>query len=194
VIAIDGLNTHSFQWDSLYALAVPEGKRQAIAESVAPGAARDIYAGLTKEERDVLNELLNAGFARLALEDMKFAVSGGPGAGAIQSLDPAYEDDFWSRPGYEGASPPAYLAAAKVDGFATIASVTRNDQGAIAAVTFDPATVECNHRIGNLAAEDTPAASRHDNILFVVHLPQKGHGCCMGRGWQAGSPQFFART
>ncbi|HXB75628.1 MAG TPA: PKD domain-containing protein [Candidatus Acidoferrales bacterium] len=148
VIATDGLTAHSFQWDSLYALAVPEAKRQAIAESVAPGTARDIYAGLTSDERDVLNELLNAGFARLALEDMKFAVSGGPGAGAIQTFDAAYEDDFWSKPGYEGSNPPAYLAAAKVDGLAKIASVTRNDQSLPTAVAFDPATVPALGSIG----------------------------------------------
>jgi hypothetical protein len=156
VIAIDGLNSHSFQWDSLYALAVPEANRQAIAESVAPGSGRDIYAGLTSDQRGVLNELLNAGFARLALEDMKFAVSGGPGAGAIQTLDPAYEDDFWSKPGYEGANPPAYLAAAKVDGFATIANVTRNDQAVPTAVTFDPATVPALGSIGAAGLQFSP--------------------------------------
>lgn len=141
VIATDGLSSHSFQWDALYALAVPEKKREAIAESVAPGSGRDIYAGLTSDERGVLNELLNAGFARLALEDMKFAVSSGPGAGAIQRFDPAYEDDFWSKPGYEGSNPPAYLAAAKVDGFAKIASVIRNEKGLPTAVTFDSGAV-----------------------------------------------------
>ena len=30
VIAVDGLNTHSFQWGALYALAVPEAKRLAV--------------------------------------------------------------------------------------------------------------------------------------------------------------------
>ena len=159
VIATDGLNSHSFQWDSFYALAVPEAKRQAIAESVAPGSGRDIYAGLTSDERGVLNELLNAGFARLALEDMKFAVSGGPGAGAIQALDPAYEDDFWSRPGYEGANPPAYLTAAKVDGFAKIASVIRDEQALPTAVTFDPATVPA---LGSLGAA---------GLQFYVYAP-----------------------
>ena len=149
VIATDGLNTHSFLWDALYALAIPEAKRQAIAEAVAPGSGRDIYAGLTGEERAVLDELLNAGFARLALEDMKFTVtSAAQGAGSIQSFDPTYEDDFWSKPGYEGTNPPAYLAAAKVDGYATITGLTRNAQNAPTAVTFDPATVPALGSIG----------------------------------------------
>lgn len=149
VIATDGLSTHSFLWDGLYALAVPEAKRQAIAEAVAPGSGRDIYAGLTGDERAVLNELLNAGFARLALEDMKFSVSTvSLGAGAIQSNDPGYEDDFWSKPGYEGTNPPSYLTAARVDGYATIAGITRNVQDLPTAITFDPATVPALGSIG----------------------------------------------
>ena len=138
VIATDGLSTHSFLWDGLYALAVPEPKRQAIAEAAAPGSGRDIYAGLSGDERAVLNELLNAGFARLALEDMKFTVNAvSLGAGAIRTYDPGYEDDFWSKPGYEGTNPPSYLVAAKVDGYATIAGITRNAQNLPTAIAFE---------------------------------------------------------
>lgn len=111
VIATDGLNTHSFQWDGHYALAVPESKRQAIAEAVAPGSGRDIYAGLTGDERAALDELLSAGFARIALADWKFTVAMAI-QGAVATYDPSYEDDFWSKPGYEGVNPPAYLSAA----------------------------------------------------------------------------------
>lgn len=167
VIATDGLSSHSFQWDALYALAVPEAKRQAIAESVAPGSGRDIYAGLTSDERGVLNELLNAGFARLALEDMKFAVSGGPGAGAMQGFDPAYEDDFWSKPGYEGVNPPPYLAAAKVDGLAKIASVSRNEQGQPTAVTFDQPTVPALGSIGAVGLQFYVYAA--DGVTRIVN-------------------------
>ncbi|MBW8786058.1 MAG: hypothetical protein JF593_15775, partial [Novosphingobium sp.] len=150
VIATDGLNVHSFMWDALYALAVPEAKRQAIAAAVAPGSGRDIYAGLTGEERAVLDELLNAGFARIALEDMKFNVtSASLGAGPVAAFDPTYEDDFWSKPGYEGVNPPSYLVAAKVDGTATIAKISRNPQGAATAISFDPATVP---KLGSIGA------------------------------------------
>ena len=38
VIATDGLNTHSFQWNGLYALRVPMAKRKAIADASAPDA------------------------------------------------------------------------------------------------------------------------------------------------------------
>jgi hypothetical protein len=65
----------------------------------------------------------------------------GPGAATIRALDPTYEDDFWSKPGYAGANPPSYLAAAKVDGFATITDIVRDAQGVPTALKFDPATV-----------------------------------------------------
>ncbi len=149
VIATDGLNMHSFIWDSLYALAVPEAKRHAIAEAVVPGSGRDPYAGLTGEERAALDELLNAGFARRALEDMRFTVTGATqGAGAILTYDPTYEDDFWSKPGYEGTNPPSYLAAAKVDGYATITGIAHNAQNVPTAITLDPTTVPALGSIG----------------------------------------------
>jgi hypothetical protein len=149
VIATDGLNMHSFMWDGLYALAVADAKREAIAAGVAPGSGRDIYAGLTSDEHAILDELLTAGFARPALEDMKFTVTSAmQGAGAISTYDPTYEDDFWSKPGYEGANPPPYLAAATVDGYATITGIARDGQNMPTAITFDPATVPSLGSIG----------------------------------------------
>jgi hypothetical protein len=131
VIATDALNVHSFMWDALYALVVPEGKRQSIADAAAPGSGRDIYAGLTSDERAVLDELLNAGFPRNVLETMPFSAGIVTlGASAMRSYDPSYEEEFWSKPGYEGINPPPYLQAAKVDGFATITSITRNAERA----------------------------------------------------------------
>tara|TARA_B100000378_G_scaffold139715_1_gene112962 strand:- start:1905 stop:4022 length:2118 start_codon:yes stop_codon:yes gene_type:complete len=151
VIATDGLNMHSFQWDALYALAVPEAKRLAVAAAVAPGSGRDLYEGLTVEERAALDELLNAGFARKALEDWTFEVGAAlPLSGALAQYDPGYEDDFWSKPGYEGANPPAYLAAAKVDGFATITGVQHDSKGAVTAIRFDSASVP---KLGSIGAE-----------------------------------------
>lgn len=142
VIATDGLNTHSFMWDALYALAIPEAKRGAIGEAVEPGSGADIYSGLDSGQRAVLNELLNAGFARQALGAIKFNVATAlQFAGSIEAYDPSYEDDFWSQPGYEGANPPAYLTAARVDGYATISEITRNAENSPTAIAFDPATL-----------------------------------------------------
>lgn len=152
VIATDGLNTHSFMWDAHYALAVPEAKRQAVAAAV--GSGKDIYTGLTSEERAVLDELLNAGFPRIMLEDMHFSVAMATMlAGPVRALDPTYEEDFWSESGYEGTNPPGYLAAAKVDGMATITGITRDGKGVPTSVAFDPATVPALGSIGATGLE-----------------------------------------
>jgi hypothetical protein len=171
VIAVDGLNTHSFQWGALYALAVPEAKRLAVSEAAAPGSGRDIYAGLTDEERAILDELLNAGFARKALEDWRFSVGSAlPLSGALATFDPGYEDDFWSKPGYEGVNPPPYLAAAKVDGFATISSIRRDGNGVT--ISFDPATVP---PLGSTGAEGLQFyVYRPDGVTRIVNGPARG--------------------
>lgn len=150
VIALDGLGTHSFMWGALYALAVPEAKRQMVAEAAAVGSGKDIYAGLSPDERAALDELLNAGFSRRQLESQQFAVVSATAlAGPVRSLDPTYEDDFWSKPGYEGSAPPPYLAAAKVDGMASIQAIARNEKGVPTSLAFAPGTVP---KLGSIGA------------------------------------------
>ena len=148
-IAIDGLSLHSFMWDGLYALAVPQAQRAAVAAAVRTGSTADIYSGLNAEQRDVLNELLNAGFGRRALENGRFTPGPLFTAGGLLTIDPTYEDDFWSKPGYEGLNPPSYLTAAKVDGFATITGIDRDAQNFPTSVTLDVATLPKLGTIGN---------------------------------------------
>jgi len=176
VIATDGLNVHSFQWQAHYALAVPPDKRAEVRQAAEVGSGRSIYDGLNTEQRSVLNELLQAGFPRLGLGTAlsvdlptgevpagdatvgslvgPFPGVAGPsllivtGTGEIRRLDPTYEDDFWSKPGYAGANPPDYLTAAKVDGFATITQIVRDAQGVPVALKFDPKTVPALGSIG----------------------------------------------
>lgn len=163
-LATDGLPLHSFMWDALYALAVPPAQRAAIAAAVQPGSNTSIYAGLSPEQHAVLDELLNAGFARRALENGTFLLFGPLlTAGGLAALDPTYEHDFWSQPGYAGADPPRYLAAATVDGVATITHITRNAQHVPTGVTFDPATVPKLGSIGSVG------------LRFEVYRADGGH-------------------
>ncbi|XAS72902.1 hypothetical protein VUN82_03305 [Micrococcaceae bacterium Sec5.1] len=177
VIATNGLIMHSFQWQALYALAVPLEKRSEVRQAAEVGSGRSIYDGLDSEQRSVLDELLQSGFPRAGLGTALTAdlptgdevpvgdatvgtvvgpfpgVAGpslvyGPGAGNIRALDPTYEDDFWSKSGYAGATPPNYLQAAKVDGYATITDIVRDAQGVPTALKFDPATVPALGSIG----------------------------------------------
>ncbi|MDQ0691267.1 hypothetical protein [Arthrobacter sp. W4I7] len=177
VIATTGLIMHSFQWQALYALAVPLDKRSEVRQAAEVGSGRSIYDGLDTEQRSVLDELLKGGFPRAGLGTALTAdlvtgdqvpvgdatvgsavgpfpgVAGpslvfGPGAENIRALDPTYEDDFWSKPGYAGANPPNYLKAAKVDGYSTITGIIRDAQGVPTALKFDPATVPALGSIG----------------------------------------------
>lgn len=177
VIATSGLIVHSFMWQALYATAVPLDKRAEVREAAEVGSGRSIYDPLDAEQRAILDELLKAGFPREGLNtalSVKLAngdqvpvgdatvgalvgpfpgVSGpslvfGPGGTSVRVLDRTYEDDFWSKPGYAGANPPNYLAAAKVDGFATITEIVRDAQGVPTMLKFDPATVPALGSIG----------------------------------------------
>jgi hypothetical protein len=132
---------HSFYWQALYTMAIPQAKRDAIAAAAAPGGTGDIYAGLNEEETAVLNEFLAAGYPLEIIGNHFTQLTPLIDPIDIRLADPTYEDDFWSLPGYAGSNPPNYLRAALVDGYATITGITRDEAGAPIAVQFDPATL-----------------------------------------------------
>jgi hypothetical protein len=132
---------HSFYWQALYTMAIPEAKRNAIAAAAVPGGTGDIYAGLNEEEKSVLNEFLAAGYPLPVIGNHFKNLTPLVDPIDIRMADPTYEDDFWSKPGYAGVNPPNYLKAAKVDGFATITGITRDAQNVPTAIQFDPATM-----------------------------------------------------
>jgi hypothetical protein len=145
---------HSFHWQALYTMAIPQAKRDAIAQAAAPGGTGDIYAGLNDEEKSVLNEFISAGYP-LPVIGNHFKGLDLPLVDPvdIRVADPTYEDDFWSKPGYTGVNPPNYLKAAIVDGWATITGITRDAAGNPTAIQFDPATVPALGSIGDAYLE-----------------------------------------
>jgi len=139
----------SFYWQALYTMAIPQAKRDAIAAAAVPGGTGDIYAGLNEEEKSVLNEFLAAGYPLPIIGNHFKNLMPLVDPIDIRLFDPAYEDDFWSKPGYAGINPPNYLKAAKVDGWATITGITRDAAGVPTAIQFDPATVPALGSIGD---------------------------------------------
>lgn len=132
---------HSFYWQAHYTMAISQEKRDAIAAAAAPGGTDDIYAGLNEEEKAVLDEFIAAGYP-LEIIGRHFAhLTPLVDPIDIRLGDQAYEDDFWTKPGYAGANPPNYLNAAKVDGWATIIDITRDAKGVPTAIQFDPETL-----------------------------------------------------
>jgi hypothetical protein len=140
---------HSFLWQAHYTMAIPAAKREAIAAAAVPGGTGDIYAGLNPEEKAVLNEFLAAGYPLPIIGSHFKSLIGLVDPIDIRLADPTYEEDFWSKPGYEGVTPPNYLKAAKVDGWATITGITRDAAGTPTAIQFDPATVPALGSIGD---------------------------------------------
>lgn len=150
--AVRGTPAHAFQWTGHFALAISPEKRARLMELRAVGGGVNavdglsdaeralLYAGLNEEEKSVLNELLAAGYPLNELNTF-LMLSPPVGTNEIFYLDPTYEDDFWSKPGYAGSNPPSYLAAAKMDGFATLTAINRNAAGAIESVQLDPSTI-----------------------------------------------------
>jgi hypothetical protein len=132
---------HSFYWQALYTMAIPQAKRDAIAAAAVPGGTGDIYAGLNEEEKSVLNEFLSAGYPLPIIGNHFSRLTPLVDPIDIRLGDPTYEDDFWSKPGYAGVNPPNYLKAAHVDGWATVTGITRDAAGVPTAVQFDPATL-----------------------------------------------------
>ncbi len=139
VIATDGLNPHSFCWDGFQALAIPEAKRKGITAAAAPGSGTDLYAGLNREEHDALDEVLSAGFQRSAFESLEIMPVirvASAKQDVIRIYDPTYEDDFWTKPGYEGVNPPSYLSAALVDDLITVSSVQHDAKNVPTSITL----------------------------------------------------------
>ena len=150
---------HSFHWQAHYTMAIPQAKRDAIAAAAVPGGTGDIYAGLNDEEKSVLNEFISAGYPLPIIGNHFKNLVPLVDPIDIRLADPTYEDDFWTKPGYAGTNPPGYLKAALVDGYATIAAITRDAAGVPTAVQLDPKTIP-------------PLSVTGDNYLeFFVYAP-----------------------
>src|SRR4029077_8459942 len=132
---------HSFYWQALYTMAIPQAKRDAIAAAAVPGGTVETFAALNEKEKSALNEFLSAGCPRPVIGNHFKNLTPLVDPIDIRLADPTYEDDFWSKPGYAGVNPPNYLKAAKVDGYATIIGITRDAAGVPTVIQFDPATV-----------------------------------------------------
>lgn len=106
----------------MHAMRVLKDKFPQIIDAVEPGGSGDMYAGLNHEEQDALREVTRMGFPPKSWFGYKtmgvhaFSVLY-PG---IMMADPTYFSDFWTKPGYLGANPPASLLGARIQYRSTI--------------------------------------------------------------------------
>jgi hypothetical protein len=144
---------HSFFWQAHYTMAIPQAKRDTIADAAAPGGTGDIYAGLNEEEKAVLTEFISAGYPLPIIGKHFKNLQPLVDPIDIRIFDQSYEEDFWSKPGYAGVNPPAYLKAALIDDWATVTGVTRDAAGVPTAIQFDPKTLPAAGTIGDTYLE-----------------------------------------
>ncbi|MET0387934.1 MAG: hypothetical protein ABW321_18320, partial [Polyangiales bacterium] len=129
-----------------HAMRILQGKFPGIVDAIEPGGSGDMYAGLNDEERDALQEVTRMGFpprAWYAHQRIAFGYTG-VFSTLIDNLlkwDPTYVSDFWSKPGYLGAAPPASLTAARVHHETTISAVILSDEAAALGLPL-PITVQ----------------------------------------------------
>lgn len=128
---------------------VLQEKAPQIADAVSPGGSGDPYIGLDEVERAVLLEVTKLGVPLRAWEDYDYVLCKRRGpfgfAGAVKGMDPTYADDFWSKPGYLGTEASGLgdrFRSAKVDHYAGIAAVNRNEKGEPTSLVLDSAPVD----------------------------------------------------
>jgi hypothetical protein len=105
-------------------------KFPAIMDAIDPGGSGDPYAGLNAEEAAALKEATRLGFPLRGWWNHP-TMNGGPlalVAGYVPYLDPAYTEDFWTKPGYLGADPASSVAAARIQHKSTVVNVIAGNQ------------------------------------------------------------------
>lgn len=109
----------------MHAMRILKEKFPLITDALAPGGSGDPYAGLNEEERQALKEATKMGFppkAWFAYKTMgihAFAVL----YQGMGMADPAYFEEFWTKPGYYGFDHPESFEGDRIQHEAKILKV-----------------------------------------------------------------------
>jgi hypothetical protein len=94
------------------------GQLSVVVDAMEPGGTGDPFSGLGAEQREALAELYLLGYPRGATfllgsdgQNMMTSIA----IAGLKLSDPAYFGDFWSAPGYAGASSERLREAVRVD-------------------------------------------------------------------------------
>lgn len=129
-----------------FARFVLENKAKLIADSMSPGGSNNPYTGLNDMERAVLLEVTKMGVPIRGWEDYEYTLGlndpqGLLGFGnVVREIDPAYVDDFWSKPGYlamEQSPLGELIRSIKIDQFAIISKISRDNQNIPTSMILD---------------------------------------------------------
>ncbi len=116
-----------------HAMRVLKDKFPQIVDAIEPGGSGDMYAGLSDEEKEALEEVTYMGFPPRAWFNVEKIAFGYTGVFTtlVDSLrlgDPTYFQDFWSKPGYLGANPTESLKKARIQQDAKISALVMPDE------------------------------------------------------------------
>jgi hypothetical protein len=115
----------------MYAMRVLQNKFPQIIDAVEPGGSGDMYAGLNDEEKEALQEVTRMGFPPKSWFGYK--TMGIHGflvlyQGVVMADKKYFTEDFWNKPGYLGANPPASLLKARIQKISTIKTGISDDE------------------------------------------------------------------
>lgn len=126
-----------------FARIILRDKAPQIADSVAPGGDGDPYRGLDDAERAAFHEVTSLGVPLRAWEDSRYvlgldAPDGLLGfASMVKHMDPGFNNDFWTRPGYLGTEKSALgqrIRDVRIDQTVTITRIETREGGPLISV------------------------------------------------------------
>ena len=106
-----------------------EGLKQVV-DNMEPGGSGDLCTGLTKEQREVLEETTKMGFPKRSWFCWPFMGDGALMVLApyVYAVYPQYFTDFWTKEGYEGANPNSSEARDRVQFVTTVKELIRKEK------------------------------------------------------------------
>lgn len=109
----------------MHAMRILKDKFPLITDALEPGGSGDIYAGLNEEEHQALTEATKMGFppkAWFAYETMGIQAFGVLYQSMV-GVDPAYFEEFWTKPGYFGFDHPESFESDRIQHEAKISKI-----------------------------------------------------------------------
>jgi hypothetical protein len=166
-----------------HAMRILGPKFPQIVDALDPGGSGDMYAGLTEEEREALEEVTRLGFPPRAWFYFRRIAFGYTGVfttlvDRIVDGDPTYFEDFWTKPGYLGANPTASLKAARIRHATKIASLVMPDEARALGLPLTMATAQTQSGVNFPAAlrlADMPAGALQGASIVVKSGGAEGH-------------------
>ena len=156
----------------MHALRVLKARDQfrAVMEAVNPGGSGDPLADLNQEERGALTEATLMGYPLRGWFNHDSLTSGYfyNVAPLIPMLDPTYNEDFWTKPGYLGGTPDSSVAQERFHFDTTIARVIEGPVKQLVLTSVPDRDFSDAHLVissGASAGQSIPIASIHGNTL-----------------------------